>query len=95
MPIYKLEPIEDAAHHDAWRASGLGPMVVWVRANDPDDARQKLQLATVVSMEGYEVEKLLPHSPWLNSLVVSCDEDDTQDVPAGMALLGNGKTITL
>jgi hypothetical protein len=71
-------------------------MAVWVRASDADDARQKIHLATITTAEGYEAGELVPSSsPWLNSTVVSCDEDDARDVPAGVALLGNGKTITL
>ena len=95
MPIYRLEPIEGLQEHNAWRASHVGPMAVWVRAKDCDDARQKMQLATITTVEGFEAEQLVPHSPWSNSAVVSCDEDNSRDVPAGVALLGNGKTITL
>jgi hypothetical protein len=96
MPIYKLEPVEGLENHNDWRASGIGTMAVWVRASDPDDARQKIHLATITTVAGYETGELVPYSsPWLNSTVVSCDEDDSRDVPAGVALLGNGKTITL
>ena len=96
MPIYKLEPVEGLESHNDWRASGVGVMAVWVRASDPDEARQKIHLATISSVSAYEAGELIPSgSPWLNSAVVSCDEDETHDVPAGMALLGNGKTITL
>lgn len=96
MPVYKLEPIEGPEDHNAWRASGIGPMAVWVHARDPDDARQKIHLATITSVAGYEADALIPgSSPWLNSAVVTVDEDDSREVPAGMALLGNGKTIKL
>jgi hypothetical protein len=96
VPIYKLAPVEGLESHNDWQASGIGTMAVWVRASDPDDARQKIHLATITTMEGYEAGELVPSgSPWLNSTVVSCDEDEARDVPAGVALLGNGKTITL
>jgi hypothetical protein len=96
MPIYKLEPVEGLESHNDWRASGVGTMAVWVHASDPGDARQKIHLATINSVSGYEAGELVPSSsPWLNSAVVSCDQDDTRAVPAGMALLGNGKTITI
>ena len=69
---------------------------MWVSASDPDDAREKIHLATIGSVAAYEAGELIPFgSPWLNSTVVSCDEDQAHDVPAGMALLGNGRTITL
>ena len=54
MPIYRLEPIEGLQEHNAWRASHVGPMAVWVRARDCDDARQKMQLATITTVEGFE-----------------------------------------
>jgi hypothetical protein len=96
MPVYKLEPVEGLEDHNDWRASGIGTMAVWVRASDPDDARQQIHLATISSVEAFESGELVPAgSPWLNSAVVSCDEDPSRDVPAGCALLGNGKTITL
>ena len=96
MPIYKLEPVEGLENHNDWRASGVGTMAVWVRASDPDDARQTIHLATITTVAGYDAGELVPYSsPWLNSTVVSCDEDDSRDVSAGVALLGNGKTITL
>lgn len=96
MPVYKLEPVAGLESHGDWRASGIGTMAVWVRASNPDDARQKMHLATITTVEGYEAGELVPaSSPWLNSSVVDCDVDMSRDVPDGFALLGNGKTITL
>jgi hypothetical protein len=96
MHVYRLEPLEGLEGHSDWRASGIGTMAVWVRASDPDDARQKIHLATITSVGVYESGELVPaSSPWLNSAVVGCDEDDSRDVPAGKALLGNGKMIAL
>ena len=96
MPVYKLEPVEGLEGHHDWRASGIGTIAVWVRANDPDEARQKIHLATLSTVAGYEAGELVPaSSPWLNSAVVDCDEDDSREVPDGVALLGNGKTIRL
>jgi hypothetical protein len=96
MPVYKLEPVAGLESHNDWRASGIGTMAAWVNASDPDDARQKMHLATITTVGEYEAGDLVPaSSPWLNSTVVDCDEDISRDVPAGVALLGNGKTITL
>jgi len=96
MPVYKLEPVESLADHDAWRMSGIGAMAVWVRAQDEDEARQKIHMATITTLDQLDDDAMVPGgSPWLNSAVVACDEDDTRDVPDGVALLGNGKTITL
>jgi hypothetical protein len=96
MPVYKLEPIESLSDHNAWRMSGIGAMAVWVRAKDGDEARQKIHLATITSLDQLEDDALVPAgSPWLNSAVVNCDEDDSKDVPDGVALLGNGASITL
>jgi hypothetical protein len=96
MHVYKLEPVEGRQNHQDWRASGIGTMAVWVRANDPDEARQKIHLATLSTVAAFEAGELVPaSSPWLNSAVVDCDEDDSREVPDGMALLGNGKTIRL
>ncbi len=96
MPVYKLEPVESLADHNDWRLSGIGAMAVWVRATDEDEARQKIHLATITTLDQYENDTLVPaNSPWLNSAVVGCDEDDSKDVPEGMALLGNGQTIKL
>jgi hypothetical protein len=96
MPVYKLEPVESLADHDAWRMSGIGAMAVWVRAQDEDEARQKIHMATIATLDQLDDDAMVPGgSPWLNSAVVACDEDDTRDVPDGVALLGNGATITL
>jgi hypothetical protein len=95
MPVFKLEPIESMAEHNDWRASGVGPMAVWVRAKDCDDAREKLRLATTTSVEEFEEGEVIPYSPWVNSAVVSCDEDPSQDVPDGVILLGDGETLEL
>jgi hypothetical protein len=95
MPIYRLEPIESFKDHNDWRASEVGPMAVWLYARDADDARLKMQLATITTVEDYPEGQVVPYSPWLNSLVVGCDEDNSRDVPEGMALLGNGRTIKL
>ena len=94
MPVYRLEPLEGMEGHSDWQASHI-IMAVWLRARDCEEARQKLALATATTIEGYEVGQLIPYSPWLNSAVVGCDEDDARDVPDGVALLGNGKTITI
>jgi hypothetical protein len=94
MPVYRLEPLEGMEGHSDWRASHI-IMAVWLRAHDPEDARKKMALATATTLEGYEVGQLIPYSPWLNSAVVSCDEDDSRDVPDGVVVLGNGKTIAL
>ena len=94
MPVYKLEPLEAMEGHGDWRASHI-TMAVWLRARDSEDARQKMALATTTTIEGYEVGQVIPYSPWLNSTVVSCDEDVSRDVPDGVALLSNGKTISL
>jgi hypothetical protein len=94
--IYKPEPVEGFESHKDWEASGIGRMAVWVHARDSDDARQKIHLATISTVARYEAGALVPaSSPWLNSAAVSCDEDESRDEPAGVALLSNGKTITL
>ena len=93
--IYRLEPIENFKWHGDWRASNVGAMAVWIHAHDEDEARRKMQLATITTLEDYEESELLLYSPWLNSTVVSCDEDNTRKVPSGMALLGNGETIKI
>ena len=95
MPIYRLEPIESFKEHESWRACGIGPMAVWIHARDEDDARRKMQLTTISSVEEYEESELLLRSPWINSTVVSCDEDNSREVPIGMALLGNGSAIKI
>ena len=96
MPVYKLEPVESLSDHNDWRLSGIGAMAVWVRAGTPDEARQKIHLTTITSLNELEDDILVPaKSPWLNSAVVGCDEDSSKDVAEGVALLGNGATITL
>jgi hypothetical protein len=94
MPVYRLEPVEGLQNHQAWQASGIGMMVVWVRAKNPDEARRKVHLATLSTVAAFEAGELVPaSSPWLNSALVDCDEDDAHPVPQGVALLGNGRTI--
>jgi hypothetical protein len=96
MPVYKLEPVETLADHNDWRMSGIGAMAVWVRAADADAARQAIHMATITTIKQLDDDAMLPAgSPWLNSAVVTCDQDDSKDVPEGVALLGNGATINL
>lgn len=95
MPVYRLEPIESMAAHNDWRASGIGPMAVWVRAANCDEARQTMERVTTTTGLEFEAEELVPYSPWINSAVVNCEEDPGVDVPEGVVLLGDGETITL
>jgi hypothetical protein len=46
-------------------------------------------------VEEFEEGEVIPYSPWINSAVVSCDEDPSQDVPDGVILLGDGETLEL
>jgi hypothetical protein len=90
MPIYKLEPIAGTEEHNDWRASSLPPTPVWVRATDPDHARQRMRLATM-ERRIYSFSNSIPYNPWSNAALVRCTEDTSWDVPANVALFANGK----
>ena len=90
MPIYRLEPIEGTEGYNAWWASTLSPTTVWVQANNPDHARQRMHLATTT----FALDKDGLYAPWHNAALVRCIEDASWDVPPNTALFANGK-ITL
>jgi hypothetical protein len=92
MPVYKLDPIWGKEGHGDWQFSTLAPTPVWVRADNPEQARHRIHLATrteLISVEGIK-------APWINAQLVKCIEDASFDVPSDVAFLANGKiTIKL
>jgi len=90
MPVYRLEPIGGQLGHSAWRGSEVPPQIVWVRAENPDYARQKLHMARLPTTRPTQVP-WAPNSPWTNAALVSCVEDCSREVPEGFALIANGK----
>jgi hypothetical protein len=90
MPIYKLEPIAGTEGHEDWRASSVPPVPVWVRAINPDHARQRMRLATT-ERPIHSLGNHIPYNPWSNAALVRCTEDTAWDVPANAALFANGK----
>jgi len=49
MPVYRLEPVVGTENHVDWRASSVPPQAIWVCADEPTNARGKVQLATVAA----------------------------------------------
>ena len=88
MPVYKLEPVEGTEGNSDWWASSLPPTPVWVRAGNPNHARQRMHLATYATTF---VPGSVVSAPWVNAALVTCTEDQSREVPADRALLANGK----
>jgi len=90
MPVYRLEPIVGQLGHSAWRTSEVPPSIVWVRAENPDYARQKLHMARLPTTRPTQAI-WAPNGPWTNAALVSCVEDHSHEVPEGVPLIANGK----
>ena len=88
MPVFKLEPIEGTEEHGDWWTSSLSPTPVWLRADNADQARQRMHLATCSTVC---VPLAAAGTPWANAELVRCTEDTSLDPPSGIALLANGK----
>jgi hypothetical protein len=92
MPTYKLEPIEGTERHPFWRASIVPPTPVWLQAQNPDLARQRMQLAAKEATRDVKRDEL--RTPWADTALVRCTEDGSCDAPLDRAIFANGK-ITL
>lgn len=91
MPIYRLEPIKGTERHNYWLTSVVPPVPVWVHANSPDLARQRMQSAVrEVYSNALHGEV---HTPWVETSLVSCTEDASHYVPPDRALFANDKII--
>jgi hypothetical protein len=90
MQVYRLEPLRGAERHHYWDISIVPPVPVWVRALSPHHARQRLQRAALNGDLAHENAA----TPWIDTALVRCIEDNSQQVPSDVALIGSGK-ITL
>ena len=92
MPIYRLEPIKGTEQHHYWLTSVVPPVPVWVHADSPDLARQRMQSA--IREVSPNAKRGEVHTPWVEAALVSCTEDASHHVPRDRALFANDK-ITL
>src|SRR5579863_2030305 len=92
MPIYRLDPIAGTERHHYWATSVIPPIPVWLHANSPDLARQRMQSAVREISPTKQCQKA--ESPWAEAALVSCTQDESHYVPRDRALFANDK-ITL
>jgi hypothetical protein len=92
VPIYRFEPIEGTDRHQYWHTSAIPLIPVWVNANSPDLARQRMQSA--VREISTNKKRGNACKPWVEAALVRCTPDDSQSVPRNRALFANDK-ITL
>ena len=92
MPIYQLDPIEGSERHHYWLTSVIPPIPVWVHADSPDLARQRMQSAVRDITPNKKRGK--SYTPWVEAALVSCTQDESHYVARDRALFANDK-ITL
>ena len=51
MTVFRLTPVQGTHNSRRWLLSTITPKCVWVRANDEQDARRQVSLATTSAMK--------------------------------------------
>jgi hypothetical protein len=72
----------------------IAPITVWVFADDEEDARERVTLATIIAtrvVPGREVA--LP--PWKDWALASCVPDNSHVVAEGIILTARGEEIPI
>lgn len=93
MPVYRLEPVAGEEDHKDWRASSIPPLAVWVRADNEQQARERVQLAGLAAYRGTEGMPISV-SPWVQPHLTLCELDVAHDPGDHVILRSDGKTET-
>jgi hypothetical protein len=95
MSVYRLSPISTTLGGRRWRTSCVND-VVWVLAETPGKARERVASATV----GFSrpTGRFAPRvqSPWLNEALALCVLDTSKtDVPDGVVITAHGRLFPI
>lgn len=94
MPIFFLEPRDDATGDPRWEATTLKEGC-WVLADTEADARDDVSRITLsVTTVGPGMPSL--QAPWLDKRLVDCQQTDPGlDMRKGIIVTRGGKTLSL
>jgi hypothetical protein len=98
MKVFCLWPFAGKEKDRAWQASILPPTRCWVRASSPAQARERLQMATLIATKVEKSGPIRPvvTSPWVDPALTECVEDEPGfSVPAGIIVTAGGRTLDL
>ena len=85
MPIYRLDPDNDGLGDRSWEASTLKDSC-WVRADNEDDARRKVEGATIRMVDVVQGRPVV-FSLWLSNSLTHCYLDiPALDIPEGIVV---------
>jgi hypothetical protein len=93
MPVYRLEPVQELIEDGRWKGTALRE-TCWVLAENSEEARRSVALATVavVNPDG-ESKPII--SPWLDLQLANRDEDlGGIEVTAGIILTARGEAMS-
>lgn len=95
MPIYRLDPVEGKEDDPNWQASTLRSNGCWVRAGSKMDARQKVNVATIIATER-DPRRPIATSPWMNPDLTICKKDEPGiEVPEGVVVTASGNRLPI
>jgi hypothetical protein len=90
MPVFRLDPIPTTLKDSRWQKSNVAECV-WVRANSPDEARDKVAHATLAY--ALRLGRIV-FSPWYDQSFATCVMDTARtDVLEGAVIKANGQSI--
>ena len=93
MPIFYLQPKDDAASDPSWARTTLTEGC-WVLAGTEGQARDQVAQSTLKMADCVPGEPIL-RSPWLSSDLTACWLDiPAIEVPEGIIVMVGGKTIS-
>src|SRR5437016_1726699 len=94
MSVFRLSAVQGEERNAHWTLSTIGATPCWVRADDEKQARELVTYATVLATRaGHFSEASLP--PWLQVSIAECAVDDSVDVPAGVLVTRDGRSLAI
>lgn len=93
MPIFYLEPKNDALGDHSWQASNFKGGC-WIEAETEEVARLRVQGATQKMLDVKPYQPLNIFSPWTQRAITDCRIDKPpRDIPAGKILTKSGQFL--
>jgi hypothetical protein len=93
MMVYRLDPMPTTLDNPRWLRSSIRECV-WVMAESPDQARQKVAWATFEFAEPTGPYAPIVYSPWYDDALATCITDPSRgDVPEDAVINSNGRRV--
>lgn len=92
MTVYRLDPIPTTLNNPRWKLSRIRERV-WVNAESPDEARQKVQESTTAFVK--LARGTIPVNPWYNvDALATCVVDTSRTgVPQDQVVRADGRSV--